>query len=95
MSEERRGAADGLSEEEFAVLLEGIGKMAPLFGGLTGEGTRSEAARGREGVLLALKPYLSPSRCEAVDYLLRMARISDALRALGRGDASPTPERRV
>ncbi|MBQ3064377.1 MAG: hypothetical protein IJC99_06225 [Clostridia bacterium] len=96
MSEETRDLPiDGLPEEEFAGLLEGIGKIAPLLGKLTGTGALSPAARGREGVLLALKPYLSPTRCEAVDYLVRMARISDALRTLGEGSHEATPERRV
>ncbi|MBQ8357949.1 MAG: hypothetical protein IJX39_09115 [Clostridia bacterium] len=36
----------------------------------------------REALLLALKPYLSPSRCAAVDYLIRLARVGDAIRAL-------------
>lgn len=85
MSEEAKAAAapEGLPEEEFSRLLDSIGTMAPLFRSLGGSGeARSPAAAGRENLLLALKPYLSPSRCEAIDYLVRMARISDALRAL-------------
>ena len=93
MSEEAKSTPEGLPEDEFAGLLDGIGKMAPLLGKLTGAGALSPAARGREGLLLALKPYLSPARCEAVDYLVRLTHISEALRALGRGE--DTPERRV
>lgn len=96
MSDEARAhATDGLPEDEFAHLLDGIGKLGPLFGKLSGAGTISPAARGREGVLLALKPYLSPTRCEAVDYLVRLARISDILRTWGTADSTATPERRV
>ena len=36
----------------------------------------------REALLLALKPYLSPQRCAAVDYLIRLARVGDAIRAM-------------
>ena len=36
----------------------------------------------REALLLALKPYLSKERCAAVDYLIRLARVGDAIRAL-------------
>ena len=86
MSEVQQSSAEGLPEEEFNDLLAGIGKMAPLLGRLTGNATPSPAARGREAALLALKPYLSPSRCEAVDYLVRISRISDALHALGKGE---------
>ena len=95
MSEVSVSGAEGLPEEEFARLLDGIGKVTPLLGKLTGGGALSPAARGRESALLALKPYLSPTRCEAVDYLVRIARISDALRALGTdAQATSAPERR-
>ena len=95
MSTEDFSPAEGLPEEEFAALLAGIGRVAPMFGKLTGGDAPSPAAKKRETVLLALKPYLSPARHEAVDYLVRSARISDALRALGAGSAPPSaPERR-
>lgn len=73
--------AGGLSEEEFSALMESINTMAPLFQGLGGVlgGKRSQACCVREAFLLSLKPYLSPARCEAVDYLVRIARIGDAL----------------
>ena len=41
-----------------------------------------DARPRREALLLALKPYLSPERCDAVDYLIRLARVGDAIRAL-------------
>ncbi|MBR2010451.1 MAG: hypothetical protein IKA06_01715 [Clostridia bacterium] len=76
--------ASGLSEEEFSSFMESINTMAPLLKGLGGVfgGKRSEACAVREAFLLSLKPYLSPSRCEAVDYLVRIARIGDILRTL-------------
>ena len=75
---------DGLSEEEFSSFMESINTMAPLLKGLGGVlgGKRSEACAVREAFLLSLKPYLSPARCEAVDYLVRIARIGDILRTL-------------
>lgn len=36
----------------------------------------------REALLLALKPYLSPARCAAVDYFIRLSRVGDAIRSL-------------
>ena len=88
MSEEKR---DGLPEEEFSTLLEGVSRMAPLLKGFLpptgGGGEREErhevreCAR-REALLVALKPYLSPERCAAVDYLLRLSRVGDAIRSL-------------
>ena len=79
-------AGEGLSEEDFSALLSSIGGAAPLLQGLVGTlplfGKKSGACVGREALLLALKPYLSPTRCEAVDYLIRLGRIGDTLRAL-------------
>ena len=79
-----QGEGEGLSDAEFSSLLDGINTMAPLLKGLGGVlgGKRSEACCNRESFLLSLKPYLSPTRCEAVDYLVRIARLGDALRTL-------------
>lgn len=78
-------AGTGLSDEEFSSLLQSINTMAPLLkglGSLFGDGKRGEACVKREALLLALKPYLSKTRCEAVDYLVRIGRIGDVLRAM-------------
>ncbi len=74
----------GLSDVEFSSLLDSINTMAPLLKGLGGvfSGKRSEACCKRETFLLSLKPYLSPTRCEAVDYLVRIGRLGDAFRSL-------------
>ncbi len=74
----------GLSDADFSSLLDSINTMAPLLKGLSGVlgGKRSEACCKRETFLLSLKPYLSPSRCEAVDYLVRIGRLGDAFRTL-------------
>ena len=54
---------------------EGDTHAPPLQGG-------KDHCRRREALLLALKPYLSPERCAAVDYLIRLARVGDAIRAM-------------
>lgn len=86
----------GLPDEEFARLIESVSTMAPLLKGFLsvgappkppefeGHGERGapHACARREALLLSLKPFLSPSRCEAVDYLIRLARVGDAIRAL-------------
>ncbi|MBR2311767.1 MAG: hypothetical protein IKA46_00555 [Clostridia bacterium] len=81
---EVKDAPAGLSEAEFSSFMESLNTMAPLLGGLGSVlgGKRSEACAVREAFLLSLKPYLSPTRCEAVDYLVRIARIGDILRTL-------------
>ena len=87
MSEEQRN--EGLPEEEFSALLQSIGKAAPLLGGLLGGGghtqehtPHTDACARREALLCALKPYLSKQRCDAVDYLLRLWRVGDAIKGL-------------
>ena len=82
---------DGIPEEELAGLMSSISAMAPLLKGLLSpvDGKRERSAPApeghchrREALLLALKPYLSPARCAAVDYFIRLARVGAALRAL-------------
>ena len=80
--------ATGLPEEEFSHLMGSISAMAPLakqFLGGTPFGKKSQQCERREALLMALKPYLSPTRCEAVDYLIRMSRISDTLHGFQQG----------
>lgn len=74
----------GLPEEEFTSLMDSISTAAPLLKSLGGAlgGKRSEACCAREAFLLSLKPYLSKERCEAVDYLVRIARLGDVLHTL-------------
>jgi len=73
MSDERTpNEGEGLPEEEFAELMQSISTAAPLLAG----GRGGKCSR-REGLLLALKPYLSPARCEVVDYLVRIGRLQD------------------
>lgn len=87
MSEEREGGA-GLPEEEFSAILNGIGAAAPVVRALMrppveAQIDQSDPCARREALLCALKPYLSRERCEAVDYLLRMWRTKEAIRAIG------------
>lgn len=87
MSEERESGA-GLPDEEFSALLASIGTAAPMMKALSrpsGEasGNADDPCARREALLCALKPYLSKERCDAVDYLLRMWRTKEAIRAIG------------
>ena len=92
-----RQGGDGLPEEEFSRLLQSVSAMAPLLKGFFPPKSESERSEHkgeapfhadkapcprREALLLALKPYLSPQRGAAVDYLIRLARVGDAIRAM-------------
>lgn len=87
MSEEREKDT-GLDEEEFDALLQSIGRAAPLLKAVsqkeTTQGTpaHGDACARREALLCALKPYLSHERAAAVDYLLRLSRVGDAIKAM-------------
>ena len=76
----------GLDEGEFSALMDSIGTAAPLLSGVPGKGKGDDGKGGdcgrREALLIALKPYLSPERCELVEYLIRVGRIGAILRAL-------------
>ena len=91
MSEERE--AQGLPPEEFEALMASVTRAAPLLKGFLGKseggpppsGAQGHAGRGcdrREALLCSLKPYLSPEKCAAIDYLIRLSRVGDAIRAL-------------
>ena len=36
----------------------------------------------RACLLLAIKPYLSPARCDAIDYMIKFSRLSEILKSL-------------
>lgn len=52
--------------------------ISPMMGG-KGEGAVKDS---KTALLLALKPYMSPQRCDAIDRLITFARLSDVLRQL-------------
>ena len=41
---------------------------------------KADAASRRLALLYALKPYLSPRRCEAIDYIARMSKMGDLMK---------------
>ena len=67
---------------------EAISTLAPLISGLSGIKKSAPSAKHddpRICLLLALKPYLSASRCEAIDTMIRLSTISEVLRGLPNG----------
>lgn len=89
--EYRTEGGEGLPDAEFSALMETVSRAAPLVSAiaplLSGVAPSEKREKGskcgrREALLLALKPYLSDERCAAVDYLLRLSRVGDAIRSL-------------
>ena len=81
-----QGEGQGLPAREFDALMEGALGKAPLLRSLIGGGDAptDQRAERREALLEALRPYLSPARQEAADYLLRLWRWGAVLGVGGR-----------
>ena len=59
-------------------MLRGLAPMLRELQGASKSLPHSDARR--ESLLIALKPYLSKERCEAIDQMLRISRISEILK---------------
>ncbi len=53
-----------------------MGALGPMLG--TGGGQKNE----KTALLLALKPYMSPQRCDAIDKLIMLSRLGDVMQRL-------------
>lgn len=64
-----------------------VSTLTPLMSGLSGS-KNSGRSRGstetdrREALLYALKPYVSEGRREAIDYIIRISRMSEVLKTI-------------
>ena len=65
-----------------AKLPEVISVIKPLMSGGGSENNKTAAYDKRMGLLMAMKPYLSPKRCEAIDYIARMSKLSETVKGL-------------
>jgi hypothetical protein len=52
--------------------------LAPVMGGKADAGGKDD----KTALLLALKPYMSPQRCDAIDKLITLARLSVIMKQL-------------
>ncbi len=73
--------ADAAPASANASLPDMIATLAPLLGGKAG-GISAGKDDDRTCLLRALKPYVNPGRREAIDYMIRLSRISDTLKHL-------------
>lgn len=62
-----------------------VAAIAPVLSSLKGGSSSHLTPKGdrRSCLLLALKPYLCHERCEAIDYMIKLGRLSEIFRALG------------
>ena len=57
-----------------------INVIKPMMDGEKSQ--QSHSIDKRIGLLVAMKPFLSAKRCEAIDYIARMSKLSDTLKTL-------------
>ena len=74
---------DGLlsNSDIMSKLPEMISVIKPLMSG-NSEEKSSQAFDKRLALLVALKPYLSPKRCEAIDYIAKMSKLSETFKGM-------------
>lgn len=63
-------------------LPEVINLIKPLMSSEKSESKQQPSLDKRLGLLIALKPYLSPKRCEAIDYIVRISKLSETVKGL-------------
>ncbi len=74
-----RALPEGFAEK----LPEIMSVLSPMLSGSkTGSGAQQLREDRRACLLRALKPYLSKERCEAIDYMLAIGRISELLKTI-------------
>lgn len=67
--------------EIMAKLPEVMSAIAPVLKGANAPPHKATHDK-RTALLLALRPYLSPARCEAIDYIARIEKLSDVVKNL-------------
>lgn len=67
--------------EIMSKLPEVISVIKPLMSGKSEE-KKAPTFDKRLALLIALKPYLSPKRCEAIDYITKMSKLSETFKGM-------------
>ena len=78
-------AASGVSLEALTGL---VSSIAPAVASLGQSDKETKKSDRRDHLLLALKPYMCPERCEAIDCMIRLGKISELLWSMGREGGS-------
>ena len=74
---ETKGENKAINEKSGDIL----STLAPILSSLQGKSLSHSAANDKRACLLnALKPYLCHERCEAIDYMIKLTKISELLK---------------
>lgn len=81
-SDNAAASAKAPSSEALAGL---ASSLAPALAALGKPASRESTKKSdrRDCLLVALKPYLCRERCEAIDYMIKLGRISELMRNIG------------
>lgn len=66
--------------KESANMPDVISTLTPVLSALKGKGVQDAKTDRRACLLGALKPYLCKERCDAIDYMIKLGRISELLK---------------
>ena len=56
--------------------------LAPLLSSISQKSPSSKISSNQACLLRALKPYVNPNRCEAIDYIIKISEISQLLKKI-------------
>jgi hypothetical protein len=71
----------GISREALTGLMS---SLAPAVSSHEGSHKETKKSDRRDHLLIALKPYMCSERCEAIDYMIRLGKISELIKSMGR-----------
>lgn len=82
-SQDTSGISGLLSNPDIiSKLPEVISVMKPLITASGSESSHHKTTDKRLDLLMAMKPFLSSKRCEAIDYIARMSKIAETVKGL-------------
>ena len=77
------------SDEEKPTVLDGeiqkqdaLATFAPLLNSISKKDASPRISSNQASLLRALKPYVNPNRCEAIDYIIKISEISQLLKKI-------------
>ena len=74
------------SSPDIDVMMQKLPEMMKLLSPMVSSGakgnTSGKLGDKRSCLLAAIKPYLSPARCEAIDYIIKFSQISELLKQI-------------
>ena len=76
----KEASADVPASPPGAPNTDALAAIAPLLSSISKKSPSSKISSDQACLLRALKPYVNQSRCEAIDYMIKLSRISELLK---------------